>query len=167
MLGLAGAVLLGVTLGVAPPVLGVVVLTGAGVAAWLLGCGVAAGESSGTGGRGMSGVGTLASWMLGDCVPGDGLCGVETGTGLLGVGVWLGLATGDGCGDGLLMGAVGSDGGCLIGDAGAAGEVPAGDEAGVAGTFGLTGIAGDPVAGPGDTPGHLHETEAQHLMSQK
>ena len=166
MLGLAEGLLLGVTLGVAPLVLGVTVLTGASVAAGLLGSGVPAGDSSGTGGRGMSGVGTLASWMLGDCVLGGGLTGLVTGTELLGAEVWLGLGTGEGCMDGLLRGAIGIDGGCLVGDAGAAGEMPAGDVAGAAGSFGLTGVAGDPVARPGDTPGHLHKSKAQHPVSQ-
>ena len=112
--------------------------TGAPTGVGLLPAGVDAGVCPGAGGKGMVGVGTLATWLLGDCVLGDARGAAETGL--------LGADVGE--------------------DVGAAGEVLGGvcvavgdpDGAGRVGVVGMLGAAGE-------TPGHLHESKTYHAAS--
>ena len=132
--GLAGVVdLPGVALGVGKPAgeVGTDAATGVG----LVPAGVDAGVCPGAGGKGMVGVGTSATWLLGDC---DARGAVDTG--LLGTGVGEDL---------------GAFGGVLGGVCVAVGDP---DAPGLMGVVGMLGAAGE-------TLGHLQKTRTEHADS--
>ena len=91
----------------------------------------------GAGGKGMVGVGTSATWLLGDCGLGDACGAIDTG--LLGGAVDTGLLGAD----------VGED-------LGPGGKVPDGAGVAVGDPDGLVGVAGM-LGAAGETPGHLHK----------
>jgi len=137
----------------------------------VVGVGVAAGDSSGTGGRGISGVGTWLRCTTGDCGLAGVLCEGVTEEALLGDAAGDGLETDWPTGEGIDvgLGAAGEAG--VMGEPmelGAAGEATTGLLVGVWETAGLTGTDGAAtgVLSAG-TPGHLQHRVKLHSPANK